>query len=320
MCLEVRALGVRLAASSERAGVCGRALPRPGSSPALRLGLEQVERRGRRSEKRARGTRLHHTEAIIEHTPVCARSRVGQRYLLMLVLLRQRRVARVVAVLRESCAADLRVTTRLVVRAERRRHVPRCLRRDGEPRLVKGHCAWHVALLFDPLAALWHHAQHGTVAVRAWLNFDTLDEVLPRERSRVHHEPALNPDTAAGAGAGAGCAGCAHAVRVVRFGVQQFRHKAVGVWWWRWHVRAPCLVHVAVLHCWIIVRRSHHALRTGRVGQNKLQIQVVTQILFVLSGTAHIHTRYSAQKRLLHFSNPPLQTKKDAFSVKMIFH
>lgn len=243
MCFEVRALGVCLAASGERAGVRGCALSWPGASPAFRLRLEQVERRGRRSEERSGRAGLPHAKAIIEHARKCARSRVGQLHLLMLVLLLMllwRRVALVVAVLRESGTADLRVATRLVVRAERRCHIPRGLRRDGEPRLFERHRARYVAFLLDSVAALWHHAQHGTVPVRARLNFNALDKVLPRERRGVHDKPPLNPDAAAG--------GCAHAVRVVRFGVQQFRHKAVGVRWWRRHVRAPCLVHVAVLY------------------------------------------------------------------------
>lgn len=87
MRFEVRALGVCLAASSEGAGVCGRALPRPGAPPALRFGLEQVEWGGRGGEERARRTGLHHAEALIEQARERARSRVAQRHRLMQVLL-----------------------------------------------------------------------------------------------------------------------------------------------------------------------------------------------------------------------------------------
>lgn len=272
MCLQVGTLGVSFSTAGEAADVRGCAFPRPCASSPLGLGLQELQWGWGRREHHPLCARLE-AQAFIIHAKGWMRGVVGHLHLgsLRMVLVSPRCVIllRKVHRLAQLCLA---VWSSLVIRAQRRGHVAGCPRWDGHPWLLEGHHTRNVPFLFDFAAALGHHTHNGAVTVHGWLHFDI---VQAGEMHRVDIKSPLNTVVAR------------NAIVVGSFGAEQLCHDVGAIWGRRgavlvvcrvgWH-RTSSRVH-AVVNCAHIFRR---AVWSSCVGENKIQIQVITQVLVVL--------------------------------------
>lgn len=301
MCLQVWALGVSFSAASECACVRRRALPWPCAPSSLGFGLQELEGRWRRCEHHPLRAWLQ-AETFIIHAKGSVRSVVGHLHVGSLGVMRESRWSVIllwkVHGLAQLCLA---VRSSLVIGAERRCHVAGCPGRDGHPGLLEGHHARNVPFLLDFAAALRHHAQNGSVTVHGGLHFDVL---RAGKRRRVDIKSPLNAGVAR------------NAIVVGSFGAEQFCHKtgavrrrwgAVIVCWVGCHRVSRC-VHVGV-SCAHIFR---HAVWASCVGENKIQIQIITQILVVLFAVivqVVYHFKHGAVggNLFVHISFPPLK-------------
>ena len=325
MGLQVRALGVRFPAARERAGVRRGPLPRPGAATPLGLRVEQLQRGGRRGEHHPLAARLHALQTLVVHTErvllvrqMHLRGCRGVVRVRVLVRVRRRGVI-LVRVALQGGVAHWRLALRaslLAGGAERRRHAVGGARGDGDARLLEGQHARHVPLLLDLGAALRRHAHDGTVAVHVGLHFDVVHNVLmvSGELRHVTVKPALPRR---------------RAVAVLPVGgPQQLGHEAGGV---RRRRRAALAGRVGRHgepggRVQVGVGRGAHIFRTCRcaaaegcrtacarcVGENKIQIQVVAQILVVLSapGVRALHHLEHGAERLVRLYFPSLEEEK----------
>lgn len=299
MCLQVGTFRVGFTTASEVAGVRGGAFPRPCASSSFGFGLQQLEGWWGRCEHHPLCTWLQ-AETFIVHAKGRMRSVVGHLHLGGLRVVRESR--RCVILLWEVHGLAhlcLAVWGSLVIGTERGGHVAGCARWDGHPWLLKGHHARNVPLLLDFTAALGHHAQNGAIPVHGWLH---LDVVLAGKMHWVDVKSPLN--------AGVAC----NAIVVGSLGTQQLCHEAcavrrrrgaVVICWVGWH-RVSRRVH-AVVNCAHIFR---HAVWASCVGENKIQIQIITQILVVLFAVivlSHLKHGTAGRDHFVHVSFPPLK-------------
>lgn len=301
MCLQVRALCVGFSAACKRAGMRGCALPWPRAPASFGFGLQQFEGRWGWSKHHPLCARLQ-AESFIIHAKTSMWSVVGHLHLWSLRVVLESHSC-VIFLLKVHGLAQLPLTVRnsLVIGTQRRGHVAGRSGRDGHSWLLKGHHARNVAFLLDFAAALGHHAHYGTITVHWWLYFDVL---RAGEMRRAGIKSSLNAGVAR------------NAIAVCSFGAELFCHEAgavrgrrgaMVVCWERWH-RVSSRVHVGVGGAQIV----HRAVWASCIGENKIQIQIVTQILvflFVLIVQVLYHFKHGPARRdqFVHLSLPSLQ-------------
>lgn len=184
--LQVGALGVGLPAARVRARVRGRPLAGPGAPASFRLGVQQLQRGGRRGE---------HTPGSggLEGQAVLEKAVLGGVLVLEVGLRVVEAGGRVVALLEGHGrgAHHLRVAVihHEIVRAQRWCFGAGDLWGVGHPRLLVGHHAGRAALLLDLRASLGHQTQDWPITVHVGLGLDAVHELRSPEAGRHEEAP-----------------------------------------------------------------------------------------------------------------------------------